>query len=43
VDSEVEADLEAHIEEASSALIIDVGSSHTGGRNALFTRRKDAS
>ena len=39
---EAEAEPEAHIKEASSALMMDVDSSHVGGRNALFARRKDA-
>jgi hypothetical protein len=38
-----EAELDMHIKEASSALTTDVDSSHVGGRNASFARRKDAS
>ena len=43
VDSEQEAHQEAYIEEASSALKMEVGSSHARGRNASFAKRKDAS
>ena len=37
-----EADLEEHIEEASSATTTDEDSGHAGRRNALFAGRKDA-
>lgn len=40
---EAEAEPEAHIKEASSAMTTGVDSSHDGGRNASFARRKNAS